>query len=485
MFCLSWRRWFPWSSGPSRRQRRKQPGGGRFRPAVHVLEDRTAPADLAVMQKGLPAPVAPGTDLTYSIAVINKGPDVALSAQLSEAVPANTTFVSAKEDTGPTSVATTPPVGGTGPIMFSFSSFNPGATASLTIVVHVNPGTPSGSTILGTVSISASTPDSDPTNNMATTMTTVRAAGSLTSTGTIIHAVQGTLRSGVSVASVVDSTGTQPLGNYSVLIDWGDGTPASPGVVTRAGTGLTAHGDHTYTVEGFYSVSVSVTRGGTTTTSRSTASVFGYVTSLYEEVLGREPDVAGLGYWVALQQAGLPRPVIANYFWASAEHVGVEVDQLYATLFGRAADAAGRAYWVQRVASGTNFTDVAIAFLTVPEYTATHFVDVAYVNGLFNNVLGRPADSSILSWVQLMRSGALSRAALATVFLTSDEAYVDALSDYYREFLGRPLDPFAFQLWMSPAVRRQATPLSVTGLVLGSDEYLIHQFALARQRLTA
>src|SRR5437870_2708113 len=41
MFRPSWRRWLPWWSGASRGPRRKQPGGKQFRPAVHVLEDRT------------------------------------------------------------------------------------------------------------------------------------------------------------------------------------------------------------------------------------------------------------------------------------------------------------------------------------------------------------------------------------------------------------------------------------------------------------
>jgi hypothetical protein len=59
-------------------------------------------------------------------------------------------------------------------------------------------------------------------------------------------------------------------------------------------------------------------------------------------------------------------------FWASPEHLGLEVDGFYATYLHRQADPAGGAAWVQALEHGVSETEVAVAFLTSPEYAAAH-----------------------------------------------------------------------------------------------------------------
>src|SRR4051812_3389140 len=229
MFGLTWPSWI---SRPSSGQRRKPSGGQRFRPALQGLEERVllAGTDLAVIQKAIPIAVAPGTDLTYEITFSNDGPSDAVNAQLRETVPVNTTFVSA---TGPAGfIPATPAVGGTGTVTFQSPTFANASSAMFKIVVHVDPAAPNGSTIQGTAIVSsASLPDPNPANNIVTTMTAVQGSNALSSSGLLVHAVQGTSLSGVSVASVVDARGPQPPGSYKVLINWGDGTPASLGTV--------------------------------------------------------------------------------------------------------------------------------------------------------------------------------------------------------------------------------------------------------------
>ena len=62
------------------------------------------------------------------------------------------------------------------------------------------------------------------------------------------------------VAFFTDSVATDPVGNYSATIDWGDGTAISAGLVVADGTtpGQFVLGNHTYVEDGSYTVTVGV-----------------------------------------------------------------------------------------------------------------------------------------------------------------------------------------------------------------------------------
>ena len=123
-------------------------------------------ADLVVTNAGAPNPVVPGNNITYTQTVNNNGPQPALNVVFSEAIPSNTTFVSL---TSPgTWTCTTPAVGATGNISCTLPSNDPGVLSSFTLVVRVGAGTPSGTTISDTDSVSSGVNDTNLANNTAT-----------------------------------------------------------------------------------------------------------------------------------------------------------------------------------------------------------------------------------------------------------------------------------------------------------------------------
>ncbi len=61
-------------------------------------------------------PVLAGTTVAYTITVANAGPSDAQTVALSDLVPANTTFVSDTQTSGPAFTLTGPSAGGTGTI---------------------------------------------------------------------------------------------------------------------------------------------------------------------------------------------------------------------------------------------------------------------------------------------------------------------------------------------------------------------------------
>src|SRR5207302_1441674 len=71
---------------------------------------------------------------------------------------------------------------------------------------------------------------------------------------------------------------TDPLGDYSASITWGDGSPATSGNISLASGTFSVSGSHTYLEEGTFAVSVTITHTITEsnqqqTTTASTAAV--------------------------------------------------------------------------------------------------------------------------------------------------------------------------------------------------------------------
>ena len=103
-------------------------------------------------------PVLAGDTIAYTITVSNAGPSDAQTVALTDVVPANTTFVSDAQTSGPAFTLTSPAVGGTGTISGTIATLAFGASASFTVVVLVSPSTPSGTTITNTADVTAATP---------------------------------------------------------------------------------------------------------------------------------------------------------------------------------------------------------------------------------------------------------------------------------------------------------------------------------------
>lgn len=94
------------------------------------------------------------------------------------------------------------------------------------------------------------------------------------------------------------------------------------------------------------------------------------VALLYEAALDREPDVAGLNYWLSEVAGGMSELDVAWLFLASDEFkqrfdVASDtdfVDQLYLNVLQRSADQAGKDYWVDQFNAGMSRAEALIYF---------------------------------------------------------------------------------------------------------------------------
>jgi len=96
-----------------------------------------------------------------------------------------------------------------------------------------------------------------------------------------------------------------------------------------------------------------------------------FVTALYQDLLGRTPDAAGLAHHVNLLVAGRPRGEIVGDLLGSQERANLVVQEAYVQVLDRPADPAGLATFASRLRSGElNNRALLAALIGSDEYLA-------------------------------------------------------------------------------------------------------------------
>jgi uncharacterized repeat protein (TIGR01451 family) len=119
--------------------------------------------------------VAAGGLISFTLSVTNHGPDTASDVELTDAVPANTTFVSGTQGAGPAFTCTNPTEGTTGTTTCTIASLAPGAVAEFSFVYQVNAGTPVGTIIENTANLTSTTTERHTPDNTGTAAARVSA----------------------------------------------------------------------------------------------------------------------------------------------------------------------------------------------------------------------------------------------------------------------------------------------------------------------
>lgn len=183
----------------------------------------TSSVDLSVTKSG-PAAANAGDDLTYTITIVNDGPDAAFGVTLTDTLPENTTFVSMTQNNGPPTSCN-----GT-PLICSWESLGAGASAQFTLVVTAGNTTLAVNTAEVATSGSFDTDPSDDSDSVSTTITP-RADLALTKDG------PATVTAGTDATFTIDVTNNGPSDAASITVT--DPIPANTTFVS-ASAGCTA-----------------------------------------------------------------------------------------------------------------------------------------------------------------------------------------------------------------------------------------------------
>lgn len=194
------------------------------------------------------------------------------------------------------------------------------------------------------------------------------------------------------------------------------------------------------------------------------------VKALYQDVLGRAPEPAGLEAWTSrLLVTGNPQ-VVTNGIVYSPERLGALIAVEYRDALHREPEPGGLANWRLYLERGAGVPD-----LKVGVYSSVESLNVlgggdtrTWVGGMYAAILMRPASESEKSmWADVaLRYG---RVRAVTGIAKSSEAGLRRLESYYQRYLGRGLDPAGQSTWLP--YMSGAGDFQVPGFIGGSPEY--------------
>lgn len=235
-------------------------------------------------------------------------------------------------------------------------------------------------------------------------------------------------------------------------------------VVTTAGTTRTFSGNAVRLALGLKSDWFSVS-GVTVAEARSV------VTALYEDVLEREPDSAGLATWTAEVIRTGNASSTAAALVGSRERLAVIVAAQYQAALGRQPEAAGLEYWIRLFELGWNVPDLQAGIYASDEAFARlgQGDPLAWVAAVYQDILHRTATTAEAQW-WVDFAGRHGRQAAIMGITRSEEAALYRLGDYYATMLGRSPDPTGIGTFV-PILMYGRGDLVVPALIGQSTEY--------------
>jgi hypothetical protein len=220
-----------------------------------------------------------------------------------------------------------------------------------------------------------------------------------------------------------------------------------------------------------------------------------FVTQVYRDLLGRDPDPGGLSFFTSQIDMNLStRTQVAEVIETSPEGRMHAVNNLFQTLLGRPADPTGLDLSVRFLNSGGSLFQLEATIAGSPEYLQrAGGTNDTFLTAVYQDALGRPVDSVGQSLGSQALNTGTSRTALADTVFASQEGLQQFVQNQYSQFLNRSADPVglnasttALQLGVQQSTNpttggqgQQNQPAStgastddVIAVILGSDEFL-------------
>jgi uncharacterized repeat protein (TIGR01451 family) len=196
-----------------------------------VVDQDNPSADVSVSKNAISESSSSGGQAIFSVEVTNNGPSDAAAVTLTDDVPANTTFASFDQLTGPVFNCTSPNVGETGSTVCTITSLARGATATFIATYQIGT-TGNGTVISNTATASSTTADPNADNNSSTADVEVASTPCQLSTQENITVSADTGQAG-AVVTYTTPTGTGDCGTATT----GEGGETIPAISCNPASG--------------------------------------------------------------------------------------------------------------------------------------------------------------------------------------------------------------------------------------------------------
>lgn len=197
-----------------------------------------------------------------------------------------------------------------------------------------------------------------------------------------------------------------------------------------------------------------------------------FVAKAFADLLNRPVDKASQRYWYGYVRAhGRAAFTRGLVFASSCEWSRKVVRDIYLQVLGREPEKAGLDYWTARVCGGMKARDFAASIYGSSEYFNSPDqgggTAGGYVDELYSDILNRKPDSARSFWIAEV--GRRGTASVAKDFYQSDESRRRRVTDQYTYLLGRRPDAQGRAYWAG--LLRTADDLELTVFLTSSTEY--------------
>jgi len=212
-----------------------------------------------------------------------------------------------------------------------------------------------------------------------------------------------------------------------------------------------------------------------------------WVASLYQDILHRQPSVGEINSWIQVL-GGVPIPdpnkgfqvhglAVASAITQSQEYYGDVVAAAYQHYLKRAPDNVGLTSWVDQMQHGLTDEQLEASLIASNEYITAHggtnsqgVPGAAWVQALYQDVLGRSADPTGLAAWETQLAAGVSPFTIALGFTTSGEREQARINADYSALLNRPADSNGLATWISQ-LAQGVTQETIEAELLASQEY--------------
>ena len=195
-----------------------------------------------------------------------------------------------------------------------------------------------------------------------------------------------------------------------------------------------------------------------------------YLGAVFQTFLGRPPTENELTTWAPAVRFG-DLSTVAHALSVSDEWAGSQVEALYRSVLRRDLDPGGRKLWVGRMRRGTTVEQVAAALFGSGEYYhRAGSRPELFIDSLYRDIFGRPADPGGLATGVALLGRGHSRDSVAYTLYRSGEARGSRVTRTYYDVLGRGPDPSGHRFWFHQVNKSSESSL-VAALVASGEFY--------------
>jgi large repetitive protein len=337
----------------------------------------------------------------------------------------------------------------------------------------------------------------------------VSGTDTLTSTGMTISPTAGSTFTG-AVAGFTDSNTAAAASDFTATINWGDGSSTTAGTVTGSNGAFTVTGAHSYSNTGTSTVTVTLSdvnlssisstatstaevTPSTTTTGTSTGTSTGTMSGMVFNDLSvsgafqtGDPGLAGRTVFLNNDGSGTadgtnPQTTTdanGNFTFSGLAPGNYTVMEVIPTNHGVTLTTKVQTL---SITAGLNVTGVDIGNVitsnvvpvqvSVTGPPAASDANTAYIDALFQTILGHAPDANGLAFWQQQMSSGTSRAAVAQGIWDSTEHRTEEVVAFYHEFLNRDPDPAGEQFWINAFSSWGTEQLETVGFLAATPEY--------------